>query len=835
MNLYQSLRDFFKDIKLVYKFSFAFFLVALITLVAIGLFSFYQGQNLLSEKAFEVLENVTRHKKEGIEDYFDNINSQLLTLAKNPSTVDALKAFSEGYQAQAPLTSQEEKQKLEKFYELDFIKVLQYNQVSNLSNRSYLPAQPQAQTLQYKYLANNPHPIGYKQMLHTSGQTDSYDQAHSQYHESFIKYINEMPIDDIMLIDMEGNVVYTVLKRTDFATNFLKEPYKNSPSARLYRRLKKRTIFSKNEEITDFEDYDFYEPNYFHPSAFIGIALYDNTTGSQNRIGVLIFQISDQKIQQILTNRQDWETDGLGQTGESALIGPDFLIRNNTRGFLSDPLTYTQDLLDSKVDTLVVQQIQRLKTTILLREYKIEGSIQAIENGKSGSQTRTDFKGNEVLDVFANIDIMGTRWAIITEIDAEEIFKAVGDLRFNLLTIVLVVSIVIGVLGYSLARTLTKPMVKIGKDISMLAQGTFPKPSSRIYKDELGEIDAALNRLISNMQEVAFFAENVGEGRFETPFEVNSQQDALRNALLKMRDNLKKASDDEKIRSWMSTGSALLSEVLRKNADSLQHLAEACIAELVTYVGANQGAFFIWNEVQEVLNIGAAFAYNKKKYLNIAIKAGEGLIGQTYLERQTVYLSEIPEGYTNIHSGLGRAAPSCLLIVPIQTAEKVLGVLEMASFYRLKQYQIEFVETIAENIATTMQSIHINEGTKRLLIESQQATELMKRQEEEMRSSFEDLITSQEEVRKRQQQLDELLMKQLLREKPESQQQTKPNFESKFDLSNSGFSQKISEAIERQKKILDQAWENNKTQEENLKNKVVKSDQTTDYDENHLS
>ncbi len=835
MNLYQSLRDFFKDIKLVYKFSFAFFLVALITLVSIGLFSFYQGRNLLSEKAFELLENVTRYKKERLEAYFSDINSQLLTLAKNPSTVDALKGFSEGYQAQTPLTSQEEKRKLEKFYEIDFVKELRYNQVSNVQNRNYLPMQFQAQTLQYKYLANNPHPVGYKQTLLTSEKADSYDQTHGKFHGAFLKYVNETAIDDILLVDMAGNVVYTTLKRTDFGTNLLKEPYKNSPPARLFRRLKKRTIFSKNEEVTDFEDYDFYEPNYFKPSAFVGIALYDNTPESQNRIGVLIFQISDQKIQDILTNKQNWEADGLGQTGESALIGPDFLIRNNTRRFLSDPLTYTQNLLNSKVDTLIVQRIQRLKTTMLLREYKIEGTIQAIENAKSGSQTRTDFLGNEVLDVFANIDIMGTRWAIITEIDAAEIFKSVGELRFNLLMIVLVVSIVIGILGYSLARTLTKPMVKIGKDISMLAQGTFPKLSTRIYKDELGEIDAALNRLINNTKEVAFFAESVGEGKFDTPFEVDSQQDALRNALLKMRDNLKKASDDEKIRSWMSTGNALLSEVMRKNSDSLQHLAEASIAELVSYVGANQGAFFTWNDALEVLKIEAAFAYDKKKYLNKAIKAGEGLVGQTYLEKQTIYLSQIPEDYTNIHSGLGKAAPSCLLIVPIQTTEKVLGVLEIASLSPLKHYEINFVETIAENIATTMQTIHINEETKRLLIESQQATELMKRQEEEMRNSFEDLISSQEEVRKRQKQLDELLLKGLLIEKSQLKSQEKINFEDRFDLSNTGFDQKISEAIERQKKILDEAWENNKQHEENLKNKIVKNDHEINHNKNHQS
>ncbi len=827
MNILSWLRDYFKNIKLVYKFSFAFFLVSLLTLVSIGLFSYYQGRDLLSEKAFEQLEGLTRYKKERIEEYFKDIKGELLTISQNPSTIDAIKSFSEAYTLQVPLTDEEEKQKLAKFYELEFVNELQYHQVEASTVRNYIPPQGKAQALQYKYIANNPHPTGFKSKLKTAlTSNDPYDALHAKYHQSFAKYVQEMDIEDILLIDTEGNVIYTVEKRPDFATNFLREPYKSSSAARLFRRLLRKSIFSKNEEIIDFEDYEFYEPNFFQPSAFIGTVIYDDNPEQPNRIGVVIFQINSSKIQDILTNRKGWQQEGLGNTGESALIGPDYLIRNNTRRFLEDPLSYTQNLFDKKVDSLIVNRIKRLNTTILLRQYKIEATVEAIENGKSGSQERTDFLGEKVLDVYASIDVLGTRWAVITEINAAEIFQSVTDLRNNLLLIALAISIAVGLIGFTLARTLTQPMLKIGREISMLAKGTFPRLSNRIYKDELGQIDLALNQLILNMKEVANFAENVGEERFDTPFDVSGQQDVLRNALLKMRNNLKKVSEEDKIRSWMNTGNALFGEILRNNAESLLKLSETVIAELVKYLNGNQGAFFVLQESSNDLHLLAAFAYNKQKYISKNIQPGEGLVGQAYLEKHSIFLSEIPEDYTEIRSGLGKAPPSCLLLVPIQTPERVLGVLEIASFNLLKAHEIEFAEIIAENIATTIQGIRINEETKRLLIESQKSAELMKRQEEEMRQSFEDLINSQEEVRRKQEQLDELLLQQMF--EPEQAAKTNAEMDMASMTGNTRANQKIQEAIARQKKILDDAWKNNKEREEELKAKVSRVDLGTD-------
>ncbi|NJL15053.1 MAG: GAF domain-containing protein [Microscillaceae bacterium] len=822
MNLFWQIREKFKDLRLVYKFSIIFFLLAFLTLISVGFFSYYQSRELLLRNSFQYLETLTRHKKILIEEYFQDLKGQMLAVSQNPSTIAALRAYQEGFAQHPPLANNEEMQSLHQYYEAEILPELAFRKVNTINYKDFLPKSALTAALQQKYLQQNPNPREFKyKMLASEPQRQPYDQIHARFHPAFVNYCEELKIEDVLLIDTEGNVVYSVKKRTDFATNLHQEPYKSGPTARLYRRLQRRTVHDVNEEKVDFEDYDFYEPNLYEPSAFVGTVIYDQSRGLSQKIGVLIFQVKNEVLENILVNDKNWLQDGLGLTGETAIIGPDYLIRNNTRRFLEDPLVYVQNLLTSGVDSLTVLRIQRLKTTKLLRQYKIEASVQALENAKTGSQNRIDFLGEAVLDIYAPIDILGTRWAILTEMNASEIFAPVANLRNRIIAIIFVVSLSIGGLGYLLARSLSRPMLKVRNEVSMLAQGVFPKPSQRLYKDELGEIDEAMNQLIANMQEVARFAESIGQGNFDFPYRPVNDKDILGNVLLQMRDNLKRVNKEEKERNWINTGTALFGEILRNNSSSLQSLSNASIAELVHYLGANQGVFYFWNDQTERLWPLSSFAYDKYKYLQTTFARGEGLVGQSFMEKQTIYLKEIPENYPKILSGLGQAAPRCILLVPIQTPEKIYGVMELASFKILAPFEIKFVESIAEDIATTLQSIQINEDTRRLLIESQKATERLKQQEEEIRQNFEELMASQEEVKRQQAELEKTLSGHFPLRTP-SEVALESN-EITLHISNDQLDLKVKEAIQRQKNLLEEALDTNRKREALLRTKILRN------------
>lgn len=165
--------------------------------------------------------------------------------------------------------------------------------------------------------------------------------------------------------------------------------------------------------------------------------------------------------------------------------------------------------------------------------------------------------------------------------------------------------------------------------------------------------------------------------------------------------------------------------------------------------------FILENEgtEQEHLKMIACYAYNRKKFLQKQILAGEGLVGQCFLEKETIFMKEIPADYVNITSGLGEATPRSILITPLLINEKVFGVVELASFKEFQPHQIDFINKLAENIAATIKNVKESERTIALLNDSQQQAEELRTQEEEMRQHMEEMQATQEEMRR---QSDEL-------------------------------------------------------------------------------
>lgn len=278
--------------------------------------------------------------------------------------------------------------------------------------------------------------------------------------------------------------------------------------------------------------------------------------------------------------------------------------------------------------------------------------------------------------------------------------------------------------------------------------------------------DTIAESLISNLKKASSFINSITKGNYNIEWEgldgkiQDKNKGNVAGELVMMRDQMQKAKQEDDIRIWMNEGLSNFADLIRKHQNNLSELSEHLIANIVEYLGAQQGGLFFASEDDHqvtYLEMMGCFAYERKKFMEKRIELGQGMVGQCFLEGETSYLTNIPDEYVNITSGLGKTNPSALLIVPLKINEEVVGVVEIASVKEIEKYKIGFVERLAETIASAISTVKTNESTRVLLEQSQQQSEEMRAQEEEMRQNMEELQATQEQMHRKNEEVENLL------------------------------------------------------------------------------
>lgn len=280
--------------------------------------------------------------------------------------------------------------------------------------------------------------------------------------------------------------------------------------------------------------------------------------------------------------------------------------------------------------------------------------------------------------------------------------------------------------------------------------------------------ESVISELISNLKNAAGFINNITQGNYDIEWEGMTKDNESLNAnniageLITMRDQMKKVKGEDDIRIWTTQGLSNFAEIVRSNQNDFKVLSEKLIANIVKYMDAQQGGLFIVNndnEDDKYLELMGCYAYDRAKSMDKRIEFGQSLVGQCYLEKETIYMSTVPQDFVNITSGLGDTRPDCILIVPLKLNDSVEGVIELASLKQFTTHEIEFIEKLGETIASAITTGRNTESTKILLEQSQQQAEEMRAQEEEMRQNMEELQATQEQMERKTTEVEELLNK----------------------------------------------------------------------------
>jgi len=464
--------------KLSYKIVFSVLGVALLPFLVISFLSIGNARSALERAAFAKLVAIRENKEAAVIEYFQRIEDQLITFSENLMIVDAMEALPalvDQFSIQNAWTQGNmgaQRRLLRSYYQEDYgQEYMRRNGGKQVNGEELLDLDNLAVALQYSYIAANPFPLGEKDKLDRGVQDRSpYGVYHQRIHPGIRNYLELFGYYDIFLLDLEeGRLLYSVFKELDFGTSLLNGPYSQTNFAEVFRAA--REIDTPGEIA--FSDFRNYTPSYEDPASFIGTPIFKGN----RKIGVAIFQMPIDRLNQIMSERG-----GLGETGESYLVGPDYLMRSDS-------------FLDQENRSVVASFRNPEKGSV-----RTIPTQRALEGGV-GEVLIEDYRGEEVLSAFKPVSVFDQKWALLVEIDGQEAFGEIYALQFTILISALLGISLILLVGIVLSKSIANPIVKASlllKEISQ-GEGDLSKRLPVSSKDEVGDLAHYFNLTMEKM------------------------------------------------------------------------------------------------------------------------------------------------------------------------------------------------------------------------------------------------------------------------------------------------------------------------------------------------
>ena len=651
-------------------------------------------QNVEIDENIQKLESINTGKYGELESLLHDLKALLTSLAQNHGTVHAFEAFDDGFyklHKQLHFNIEEIKSYLESDYEANYLFRVNYNVPNAPKKRptaKYLPKKTDALIAHYIFIAQNPAPVGKKNSFTFNPKYDcAYMQAHKKFHKQFNYFLQSFHLYDIFLVNLQGDVIYTDFKEKDFATNLYNGPYAQTGLAKVF----KKSLDLKQGEIA-FEDFAPYEPSYNQMASFIATPMFENG----KRIGALIFQLPIAKINNIMEFSDLDSKAGLGDTGDSFLVGEDYKMRSNSRFYkkINDPI------------------VQELKSTIGIVEVKTKSTRAVLQGGKyKGVWIVKNHLGKEVLSAYHAVNIFDqTKWVLVTEIEKQEILKPIEKLKKEILAISIGTLILFAfVYLYLTNRLILNPLEKFQDGLTHFFEFLNHK------REDVSKIE------IDYQDEIGKLAEFVNES-----IEITKETIAKKDADM-----------------WIKEGVRGLNEVLIGTVSEVQVCANA-IRYICKYINAGVGVVYVYEHEHKKLHEIANYALVKGELFHASYNLGEGIVGQVALEKSSVLIERSKD--LVVESATAATPPSVTYTFALVFQKKLLGVVEVGVTTEFNDKEIEFLNASATIVATSLSAALQNKKVQELLEESQKAYEELQTQSEELEESNVEMEEQQQQL-----------------------------------------------------------------------------------------
>ncbi|PHS18224.1 MAG: hypothetical protein COA86_08770 [Kangiella sp.] len=457
----------------------------------------------LSQKQLISVRDTT---KASIERYFRRLDKQIKTFSNDRMIIDSMSQFKSAFkqfrQESSNINISNSRQALNSYYSNDFNGEYKNRNggESSQSTRWLDQLDDDSIALQDLFISNNSSALGEKDKLTDAVGNSSYVSFHSKFHDHIRDYQSQFGYYDIFLVDPNtGDIVYSVFKELDYTSSLIDGPFANTGIGEVFRKANQLTNES-DSVITDFAPYP---PSYMDMASFIASPIYDNG----QKIGILIFQMPIGDISGIMTHQNKWSQVGLGESGETYLVGDDHFIKNESRFLVEDASGYFSALKKAGFTNKEIKSIKTKKSSIGLQKVNTPGVSEALA-GRTGFQIFPDYRNVPVLSAYAPVKIKGLNWTILAEIDEQEAFRSIGVLNSAIVNSSLLIGILSIILGgiasWMLASYVGKLLDKTSDAMKELAigDGDLTHRLEESKGDELSEIGKWFNQFMGKLQQM---------------------------------------------------------------------------------------------------------------------------------------------------------------------------------------------------------------------------------------------------------------------------------------------------------------------------------------------
>jgi class 3 adenylate cyclase len=465
--------------------------VSVVGALVVAAIGYQNGSDLLTSQTKNTLIQVRDSRIDQVHTLFSSIEQSLVLSAHGESVIGAMQAFDAGYTelGRAKITAAQTAA-LNAYFDNQFAPKLATATGSTVDPSTFVPTNPAARYLQANYTVTFATPAA-ALAAGNPGDGSAWSAANARYQDYFRRMTSLQGYGDAILINADGDIVYSVTKGVDLGASLRSGPYAQSDLAGAWSNA----ISNNLPDSVSLSDFERFAPAFDAPVGWAVTPVAANGTV----IGALAVQLPTARLDSIMTDDGAWTADGLGKTGEVYLVGGDELLRSPSRELVQNPTLYRKDARSAGLPPAQVAHAISSKSALLVQPARTQAIDKALQ-GKTGVINAPGYLGGQVISAYAPLAVDGVNWVIVAQIDRSEAFAPSAIFARNLGITLAIIALLVCLLSLLFSQIIVTPLRRLRVDAQRISAGELGVQVAVGHSDEFVELGNAFNNMSTSLQ-----------------------------------------------------------------------------------------------------------------------------------------------------------------------------------------------------------------------------------------------------------------------------------------------------------------------------------------------